>query len=126
MSSGNINIYCPECGTANELNAKKCYRCGATFPTVGTKPNYGDYDFAAEVDDYHLKPTTYIGWNIFLTCCCCPPLGLLGIIFGASALSSFSKDKYERADKYSKYAYRCLIWGLILGILLWGFLILYE
>ena len=115
-----MKIYCQECGAANETGLKECRICHASLPRAGEKPDYGKYDFEASpaaVKD--IQPPMYIGWSLALMFCCCCPLGILAIIFGIQSSVAFKRKDYEKAERKSEATRKTLVWGTVLGFVMW-------
>lgn len=115
-----MTIHCPECGAANSQESKRCRICNASLPGKDSKPDYGKFDFESnpkKVKD--IAPPTYLGWSILMTFCCCSPLAILAIIFGAQSAAAFKKKDFDRADRKSEVTRKVLIWGLVLAFVTW-------
>lgn len=115
-----MKIYCQECGAANETGSKECRICHASLPREGAKPDYGKFNFEASPAPVKEKqPPMYLVWSLALTFCCCTPLAILGIIFGAQSASAFKRKDYDRAERKSELTRKILIWGTVLGFVMW-------
>ncbi|MGL4993403.1 MAG: CD225/dispanin family protein [Bacteroidales bacterium] len=66
-------------------------------------------------------PKTWLVESILVTCCCCLPFGLVGIINSSKVESSYSQGDYKNAEYYSSQAKKWTLIGffttLILSIL---------
>lgn len=71
------------------------------------------------------RPSSYMGWFIFATLCCCLPLGIVGLILSYMVNRKWIKGDIEGAKKYSEYAAWCLILAFTLGIVSIPFQIVY-
>lgn len=62
-------------------------------------------------------PPTYMAWNIFLTICCCLPVGIVGIFFGSKVNQRYMSGDMEGARRASERAAWCLMIAIVLGLL---------
>lgn len=62
------------------------------------------------------RPSSYLGWNIAMTLCCCLPAGLIGIIFSSMVNQKWQRGDVEGARKASESAAWCLILSFVLGL----------
>uniref|UniRef100_A0A3B4GPT1 Uncharacterized protein n=1 Tax=Pundamilia nyererei TaxID=303518 RepID=A0A3B4GPT1_9CICH len=63
-------------------------------------------------------PSSYLGWSIFNTFCCCLPLGIAAIIYSSKVESANGRGDIDRAEDASKTAKTLNIAGLICGIII--------
>lgn len=61
-------------------------------------------------------PSTYMGWAIFATICCCLPGGILAIIFSAQVTGAYNRGDYAKAEKMSDYAQWAIMISIALGV----------
>lgn len=85
----------------------------------------GQYNTAAGPDVAHAGaaesqppcPPTYLFWSIFITCCCCQPGGIAGIIMAIVARSRYSSGDYRGARRMSEYIQWVIIISIVLGLM---------
>ena len=115
-----MKIYCQECGAANSPDSKRCRICNASLPAADSKPDYGKYNFEDQPAPVKEKqPPMYLLWSLTLMFCCCTPLAILGLIFGIQSSSAFKKKDYDKAERKSETTRKVLIWGTVLGFVMW-------
>jgi len=66
-----------------------------------------------------IRPKNYLIESILVTIFCCLPLGVVGIVFSTQVNSKFDAGDFAGAEKVSKQAKQFMMWGLILGILIY-------
>ena len=71
-------------------------------------------------------PSSYLGWNIAMTLCCCLPFGIAGIFFSSMVSQKWYRGDYEGAKKASERAAWCLILSIVLGLVCWPFQMLVQ
>lgn len=71
---------------------------------------------AVEPEDEKLPPA-YLPWNIVLTCLCCTPLSIAGIITGVVTLSARRKGNLAKARKWSSVTEWLVILAITFGIM---------
>ncbi len=64
----------------------------------------------------NICPKTWLVESILVTCLCCLPFGIVGIINASKVEDCFRKGEYEQACLYSKQAAKWTKWGLISGL----------
>lgn len=115
-----MKLYCQECGAANETGSKVCRICNASLPREGAKPDYGKFNFDAPPSPAkETQPPMYLGWSLALMFCCCCPLAILALIFSIQSSVAFKKKDYEKADRKSEATRKTLVWGTVLGFVMW-------
>lgn len=72
------------------------------------------------------QPSTYVGWNVFMTLCCCLPLGLIGIVYGNMVTRRWMTGDIEGAQKASDMAAWCLILSIVLSLVIWPFQLIFS
>lgn len=72
---------------------------------------------AVSREDMPPCPSTYMGWSIFATICCCVPAGIVAIIFSAKTTGCYSQGRYDDAVKMSERAQWAIIISIVLGLL---------
>jgi len=65
-----------------------------------------------------IQPKNYLIESIFVTLCCCQPLGIVGIVFASQVNSKFSSGDYAGAVQASKEAKKWMTWGIIVGLII--------
>jgi hypothetical protein len=65
----------------------------------------------------------YLTQAILLTLCCCPPIGIVAIVNAAQVNGYLATENYEAARHASDQAKRWSTIGLVLGIVVWVFVI---
>lgn len=65
-------------------------------------------------------PKTWLVESIIVTCLCCLPFGIAGIINATKIEDEYNNGKYQQALQHSKQAKKWVLWGffIALGILL--------
>ncbi|CAI5693737.1 unnamed protein product [Oreochromis niloticus] len=71
-----------------------------------------------EIRQTHPPPSSYLGWSIFNTFCCCLPLGIAAIIYSSKVESANGRGDIDRAQDASQTAKMLNIAGLICGIII--------
>ena len=64
------------------------------------------------------KPTTYLWQSIASTLCCCPPFGIVAIVYAAMVSSKYNRGDYEGALKASNTARTWFIVAVVVGVVL--------
>ncbi len=60
-------------------------------------------------------PTTYLGWTIALTICCCSPVSLAALIASIFVTSYYNQGKVDKARKASEVAAWLIMVAVALG-----------
>ena len=63
-------------------------------------------------------PKNYLVESILVTIFCCLPLGVVGIVFASQVNSKFASGDIEGADAASSDAKKWMKWGLIVGVII--------
>lgn len=74
-----MSLFCHQCGTENADNATSCRACGTVLANpfqAGTIVGGGGSLPAGSVPNYLVQA-------ILLTICCCPPFGIVAIVYAA-------------------------------------------
>lgn len=58
-----------------------------------------------------IMPKTYLAEAILVTCLCCLPFGLVGIINATKVEGAYFHGDYQLAEKYSREAKKWSYWG---------------
>ena len=85
-------MYCRNCGTLNEDNVLQCIKCGQVL-----QPASGGFQPQEKVP-------SHLALAIFVTICCCVPLGIVGIVYAAQVDGKFKSGDYAGAIDSSKKA----------------------
>ncbi len=64
----------------------------------------------------HFPPKTWLVESILVTCLCCLPLGIIGIVNATKVESYYNNKQYEMAMYYSEQAKRWTLWGFFLTL----------
>ncbi len=62
-------------------------------------------------------PPTHIGWTVFLTICCCSPIGLAGLVGSIFVSSYYNSGRLEAARKASDVTAWLIMAAFALGFL---------
>ncbi|XP_020899177.1 calcium-binding protein P [Exaiptasia diaphana] len=71
-----------------------------------------------EIQNAQDKPNNYFGLAVFVTICCCWPLGIIAIRNSREVDSAYYEGDYERAKKSSKDAKCFVLASFFVGLLL--------
>lgn len=135
---------CPNCGTSNPETSSLCANCGrplsaASASTGGYAPppppsaqaSYtpppppsrpgGSFNPPPPVGE---KIPNYLVWSILLTICCCQPVAIIAIVFGAMVNSRLQAGDVAGALQASKNAKICLL--IAAGLTLLGWIIAFA
>ncbi|HYI12684.1 MAG TPA: CD225/dispanin family protein [Thermoanaerobaculia bacterium] len=100
---------CPNCGTSNLDNASICANCGRALTaapsahasyTPPPPPRPGGFGAPAP----GVPIPNYLLQSIFVTICCCIPLGIVAIIFSAQVNSKLAAGDIAGAQESSANA----------------------
>lgn len=67
-------------------------------------------------------PKTWLVESILVTCFCCLPFGVVGIIYSTKIEPLYQRGQYEQAQHYSELAKKWTLWGLFSMV---AFIVLY-
>ena len=96
-------IKCKKCGKENEDNNWKCIVCEDLLHE--------------EVQKKVIRPSNFIMLSVIIILSGIPT-GIISLVYGILVNSSFNKDEYDKAKKYSKKA-RLWVWvSILLGLIL--------
>jgi hypothetical protein len=93
-------MYCTNCGNELPPGATACGHCGERvphFPPTATVPNY-------------------LAQSIAVTLCCCPPFGVVALVFSAQVNSKLAAGDVAGAQASSRRAKTWVIVTLVAGI----------
>ena len=106
---------CPNCGTSNLDNARICVNCGRPMNEPAPPPPPTPPPSSAPAGGPAVP--NYLWQSIVVTLCCCPPFGIVSIIFALQVNSKLAAGDYAGALQASKNAKTWLLIGFILGLL---------
>lgn len=96
-------MYCPQCGTKAEENARFCAKCGRALSDSSEQPRpaletreAGPYDPNYRSEDLFYVPS-HLVWAILSTVCCCPPTGIVSIVYAAQVNGLVAAGDFARA-----------------------------
>lgn len=68
-------------------------------------------DLPPEVPSPTPMPKTWLVESIIVTCCCCLPFGIVGIINSVKIETEYQNKQYEQALYHSRQARKWTLWG---------------
>ena len=92
-------MYCPQCGTKAEENARFCTKCGRTLSgsTEQARPANDTLRARADIPNH-------LVWTILATIFCCLPAGIVSIVYAAQVNSLVAAGNFARAWQASRNA----------------------
>lgn len=63
-------------------------------------------------------PKTWLIESIIVTCFCCLPFGVAGIINSSKVETRYQNGEYEKALHYSKQAKKWILWGIFTALII--------
>lgn len=63
-------------------------------------------------------PKTWLIEAILVTCLCCLPLGIVGIVYATKVEPTYYNHQYELAQYYSRKARKWTLWGFYIALIL--------
>lgn len=87
-------MYCTHCGSPRSDDAISCPNCGQAIPTFPQTPVLSNWLIPA----------------VIATLCCCPPFGIIALIFSAQVNSKLAAGDIAGAQRASS---RARIWTII-------------
>ena len=118
-------MYCPQCGTKAEENARFCAKCGRDLFDSSEQPRpahetreAGPYDPNYRGEDRPHVPN-HLVWAILATVCCLPP-GIVSIVYAAQVNGKIAAGDFAGARKASKNAesWAWVSFGLMAGLII--------
>lgn len=97
-------MYCVSCGVAHESGATVCVSCGQPIRQFPIPPPIQNH----------------LGFAIFVTLCCCLPLGIVSLIFAAQVNSKLAAGDVAGAQKSAQTARTWGFIAFIVGLLTFG------
>lgn len=97
-------MYCTHCGSPRSDDAVACPSCGQAIPTFPAAPPFSNWLIPA----------------IIATLCCCPPFGIVALIFSAQVNSKLAAGDLAGAQRASSNARTWTIVAFIAAALLYG------
>ena len=85
-------MYCGNCGSQNDDNTYKCFKCGYALKQTGVAGKPPE------------KIPNYLVPSIFLTLFCCLPLGIPAILFSAQVNGKIKAGDIQGAMRSSRKA----------------------
>ena len=118
-------MYCPQCGTEAEENARFCAKCGRDLSGSTEQPRTaaktreaGPYDPNYQGEERPHVPN-YLVWAILSTVCCCPPTGIVSIVYAVRANGRIAAGDLAGAREASEKAktWAWVSFGLAAGLI---------
>ncbi len=81
-------MFCTKCGTSRPEGMSVCPNCGTVAPRFDQPP----------------KMQNYLVTSIIVTFCCCPPAGIVAIIFAAQVNSKLAIGDVQGAQQSARMA----------------------
>lgn len=97
-------MYCTHCGAAHPDPAATCPACGQPIQRVPPLPPVRNHLVSA----------------VFVTLCCCLPLGVVSLIYAAQVNSRLAAGDVAGAQAASRNAYTWALVGVLAGLLTFG------
>lgn len=66
-----------------------------------------------------VPPKTWLVESILVTCLCCLPFGVVGIINATKVESLYHNKQYDLALQHSKQAKKWTLWGFFIMLVIW-------
>lgn len=63
-------------------------------------------------------PKTWLAEAILVTCLCCLPLGIVGIIYATKVDTAYYNQQYDLAQLYSRKARKWTLWGFYIALII--------
>ena len=103
-------MYCPQCGTKAEENARFCAKCGRDLFDSSEQPRpgpetreAGPYAPNYRGEDRPHVPN-HLVWAILATIFCCPPTGIVSIVYAVQVDRLVAAGSFAGARKASENA----------------------
>lgn len=114
---------CPSCGTNNLDTSSICVNCGRPLtapPPPPPPPPHVPRGLPHHTAAQHASGVpipNYLVRSVFATLCCCLPLGVLAIIFGAQVNSKLASGDVAGAMQASENARKLSFYAIIIGVI---------
>ena len=106
-------VYCESCGIRNFAGTRFCVSCGNDlYAKAGT--THGE-----RADSRVERIPNYLPQAILATVCCCPPLGILSVVFAAQVNGKLVVGDIKGAKKAAQYAKNWAWAALGIGLGFW-------
>lgn len=96
-------MFCRKCGAQNDDSAINCVRCGDVVQDVP----------ARRIDNHLILA-------IVVTVLCCLPFGIVGIVYAAQVNAKVQGGDIAGAEHAARRARMWSLWGLALGVVVYG------
>ena len=124
-------MYCPQCGTEAEEGARFCGKCGLALSglTEQSRPAPATREVRAYAPSPRREERPHVPNNlveaILSTVCCCPPTGIVSIVYAAQVNGKVAAGDLAGARKASGkakiWAWVSIVLGIILYALIYAF-----
>jgi hypothetical protein len=109
---------CPICGKPNEPHVYHCAHCGTPLPSEQA-PGLGASEPAAP-GEIPPKPFNWLIPAILGLILCCPPLGIVSVIFAAQVEVKYYAGDYAGAEQSANRAKLFFLLSVVFGVLCGG------
>lgn len=123
-------MYCPQCGTQAEEGGRFCAKCGRALSvsTEQDRPAPATREARTYDPNYRREERPHIPdhlvWAILSTVCCCPPTGIVSIVYSAQVNGKVAAGDFAGARKASQNA-KTWVWvSVVMGIILYALFII--
>jgi hypothetical protein len=110
---------CGRCGAENPDDSRYCQRCGCPIGAAASAPPHGEAP--PRIPNYLIQA-------ILVTLCCCPPFGIVAIVYSSTVSSRLLAGDYAGAVRASRAAagwcWAALIAGFIAIVAYFAFVFL--
>ena len=113
-------MYCPQCGTEAEENARFCAKCGRDLSGSTEQPRT-----AAETREAGPYVPDHLAWAILSMIFCCIPTGIVSIVYAAQVNGKVAEGDLAGAREASAKAKTWAWVSFGIGILVYVILPLY-
>ena len=122
-------MYCPQCGTEAKEGARFCAKCGRDLSgsTEQPRPAHETREAGPYAPNYRTENRPHVPnnlvWAILATICCCPPTGIVAIVYAAQVNGKVAAGDFAGARKASKNAqsWAWVSFGLMAGLIILRF-----
>lgn len=86
---------------------------------------YDNFNYQSQTNGSRpFLPKSYLLESILVTLFCCLPLGIVGIVYASSVEDKYYRGDYFGAERASREARKFMRWGLFIGIVVKGAIII--